>query len=136
MLLERHHSMYPTDFRYTKTHEWVRVEGKKAKVGISSFAIQELTDLTFLQFDVEVGDELAKGQEFGQVESVKTSSSLYLPVAGKVIAINDKVTDELEKLMKDPYHFGWMIEIELLHPEEVSSLMDAAAYEKAAVSHH
>lgn len=128
--------MYPKDLRYTKSHEWLQVQGHKAKVGITSFAIQELTDLTFLQFDVEVGDELAKGQELGQIESVKSSGAIYLPVDGKIVAVNSEITDNLEKLMKDPYHFGWMIEIELLHPEQATQLMDSVQYEKAAVSHH
>ncbi len=128
--------MYPKNLKYTQTHEWLKVEGKKAKIGISEFAIKELTDLTFLQFDVEVGDELAKGQAFGEVESVKTTSSLYMPVSGKILAIHTEVADQLEDMMKDPYEFGWLIEVELTNPTEVEKLYDAAAYEKVAVSHH
>ncbi len=128
--------MYPTNYQYTKSHEWACVDGKKAKIGITEFAIQELTDLTFLEFDVQVGDELAKGQEFGQVESVKTTGSLYMPVSGKVLAIHTELPDMLEDLMKDPYKAGWMLEVELTNPQEVAGLLNVEDYKKAAKSSH
>lgn len=130
--------MYPVEFKYTKSHEWLKVQGKKAKVGITSFAIESLTDLTFLQINVEVGDTLKKGDSFGDVESVKTASQIYTPVSGKVTAVHKDLSDKLEELMKDPFEKGWMIEVEMSQPEEANALFSAKQYEDvvAAEGHH
>ena len=132
--------VYPSHLKYAKSHEWLKVEGDCAKAGISSFAISQLTDLTYLQFNVDVGDTISKGQSFGDVESVKTASELYSPVSGEVVAVNKSLenTDNLEGLMKDPYEVGWMIEIKISNPSEVKELLSISDYEKHAENeaHH
>ena len=128
--------MYPTELKYTKTHEWIKQEGQFALVGITAFAIEELTDLTYLQFDVAVGKILAKGDAFGVVESVKGTSDLYIPASGKVVAIQNDLRNKLETLAKDPYQSGWMIKIELTKPAELDAMMTAEAYEKHTKEAH
>jgi len=131
-------TMYPSELKYAKSHEWIRVNGNKAKLGISAFAIESLTDLTFLQYNVEENENVNAGQAIGDVESVKTTSQIFTPVAGKIIAIHKDLPDMLEDLMKDPYKTGWMIEIEMSDPSQVNGLMDVKEYEKhvASESHH
>ena len=123
---------YPVELKYTETHEWVRIDDDTAKLGITAFATTSLSDITFVQFDAEVGDELSKGETFGEVESVKTTSDLYMPVSGKVIAVNAELEEsgDLDELMKDPYEFGWMLEIELTDPDEIKELLSVSEYEK------
>ena len=123
---------YPADYKYASSHEWLKIEGDTGKIGISSFAITSLSDLTYLQFDVEVGDTLSKGETFGDVESVKTTSELYMPVSGEIVAINKELesTENLEKLMKDPFNYGWMLEVKLSDPSEANSLLDVVKYEE------
>ena len=131
---------YPSDLKYTETHEWIKAEGNTAKIGITSFAITALTDLTYLQFDTEVGDNLSKGETFGDIESVKTTSELYMPLSGEIVSINKELenTDNLEKLMKDPYEFGWMLEVKISEPSELETLLPMETYEKhtAKEAHH
>lgn len=122
---------FPATLKYTESHEWLKPEANNiAKVGISSFAISALGDLTFLQFDAEVGDKLSKGETFGDIESVKTTSELYMPVSGEIVAINKDLedTDNLEKLAKDPFNFGWMLQIKMTEPQEANSLMGVEKY--------
>lgn len=125
--------MKPDDLLYAETHEWVRVasEGtqKIATIGISDFAVQQLTDLVFMQLPA-VGKELKAGQEYGEVESVKAVSPMYSPVSGKVVAVNDQLPKQLEILSSDPFGQGWMIRVALSNEAELSKLLNKAAYEK------
>lgn len=125
--------MTPDNLRYAETHEWVKVaeEGgqKIATVGISAFAVQQLTDLVFMQLP-SVGTEVQAGREFGEVESVKAVSPLYSPVSGKIVAVNDKLPAELETLSTDPYGAGWMIKVALSNESELDKLLDQSAYDK------
>ncbi len=114
--------------KYLPSHEWVFVEGDTATVGISDFAVAELTDLVFIQLP-EVGRELKKGETFGEVESVKAVSDLYAPVSGTVVEVNAPLADDLTWLSEDPYTKGWMMKVKMSNPGELSSLMDSAAYD-------
>ena len=123
----------PANLRYAKSHEWVEVaqEGadQVATIGISAFAIAQLTDLVYLDLP-PVGKKLAVGDEFGEVESVKAVSPLYSPVAGEIIAVHSEVPDRLDDLKEDPYDFGWIIKVKLSSDEALSQLLDQAAYER------
>lgn len=122
--------MYPNELKYSKTHEWVRVEGNTARTGITSYAIEHLTDLTYLEIDVEVGDSISKGSTFGIIESVKATSDLYCQTSGEVIAINTDIIEAVEELAQDPYESGWMIEVKLADPSELDDLLSASEYER------
>ena len=126
----------PTDLRYAESHEWVRREGNTATIGISAFAVKELTDLTYVELPA-VGKTFKAKQVFGVVESVKAASDLYAPVSGTVTKVNTALESDLSVLSTDPFGKGWMIQIELTSPSEIDQLLDAAAYEKfcAAESH-
>lgn len=117
----------PAELQYTKSHEWIRIEGDEGTVGITDYAQDALGDVVYVDLP-EVGVSLDAGATFGAVESVKAASDLYLPVAGEVIAVNDKVVDQTELLNTDPYGEGWLIKIKLA--EGVGALMSAASYEK------
>ena len=125
--------MNPKDLLYAETHEWTRVatEGgrKVVTIGITAFAIQQLTDLVHMVLP-KVGAKVTAGQPFGEVESVKAVSDLYSPVDGEVIAVNARLPDNLGVLNKDPYNEGWMLKIRISDESGLSKLMDAAAYEK------
>lgn len=119
---------FPTDLRYTKEHEWVRVEGNIATIGITAFAQSELGDIVYVE--VETLDEtIAKDEVFGSVEAVKTVSDLYMPVSGTIIEFNDSLESEPETVNNDPYGDGWMIKVEMSDESELEDLMDAKAYE-------
>jgi glycine cleavage system H protein len=118
---------YPEDLRYTKEHEWLRVEGGDAVVGITDFAQDALGDVVFVELPA-VGATLTAGQTFGVVESNKTVSDLFAPVSGRVTAVNPTLRDEPEQVNRDPYGAGWMIRMVLARREEVDGLLDAAAY--------
>lgn len=118
---------FPDDVRYDESHEWVRSEGDKVKIGITDYAQDQLGDIVFVELP-EVGDTFDKGEEFGTVESVKAVSELYLPVAGEVVAINSSLEESPEKVNNAPYGDGWMIEIKAENPPELDDLMDHAAY--------
>jgi glycine cleavage system H protein len=120
--------MDPSTLRYASTHEWVHVDGTTATVGISKFAVDQLTDLIMIELP-PVGTRLTAGKSFGEVESVKAVSDLYAPVAGEVIAVNTAVAENVQLLADDPYNGGWLIKIKLDDPAEVNSLLDASAYE-------
>ena len=123
----------PSKLLYAESHEWVDVseEGgeKIATIGISAFAIEQLNDLVYMDLP-EVGQKLAAGDEFGEVESVKAVSPLYSPVSGEVIEVHEDLPDNLEQLGDDPYDFGWILKVRLEDDASLSSLMDHAAYEK------
>jgi glycine cleavage system H protein len=117
----------PEQLRYASSHEWVDVAGDTATIGISAFAVAELTDLVFMALPA-VGKAVKAGEEFGEVESVKAVSPLYSPVTGEITAVNSALVDQLETLGDDPYEQGWLIKVKLADPSEVDSLMDHAAY--------
>lgn len=118
----------PADLKYTKDHEWVRVEGNKATVGITDFAQGELGDIVFVEFEAEVDDELDKEETFGSVEAVKTVSDLFIPISGKVTAINEDIDSDPEIVNNDPYGKGWMIQIEMSDEAELEDLLSAEDY--------
>jgi glycine cleavage system H protein len=119
----------PDDLRYTKEHEWCRLKGNRAAVGITDHAQDQLGDIVYVELP-EVGDAVKKGESFGVVESTKAVSELFAPVSGKVVEVNDPLTDTPEAINEDPYEEGWMIQVEMSDPGEAESLMDAAAYRK------
>ena len=121
--------MSPENLKYTKTHEWVAVEGDTATIGISDFAVHLLSDLTYADLP-PIGKQTKQGQPFGEVESVKAVSDLYAPVSGEVIARNDALPDHLELLTQEPFGAGWMIKIRLSDPSELAQLLDQAAYKE------
>ena len=117
----------PADLKYTQDHEWVRVEGDVAVVGVTDFAQGELGDIVFVEIETE-GEELDKGETFGTVEAVKTVSDLFMPVGGEVTEFNEALADDPELVNKDPYGEGWMIKIKVADTAELDELMDADAY--------
>jgi glycine cleavage system H protein len=117
----------PADLKYTKDHEWVRVEGDKVVVGITDFAQGELGDIVFLEIETE-GEELAKEEVFGTVEAVKTVSDLFMPVSGTVETFNTELEDAPELVNKDPYGKGWMIKIAMSDSSELDDLLSADEY--------
>ena len=120
---------FPADLKYSKEHEWVRVEGNTGTIGISDFAQKELGDIVFVEIET-VGESIPKDEVFGTVEAVKTVSDLFMPIAGKVIAKNEGLNDSPEVVNTDPYGKGWMIKIEFSDPAQLNELMDAEAYKK------
>lgn len=118
---------FPAELKYAASHEWVRVEGGVATVGISHFAQDQLGDVVFVDMP-EVGVDVAKGDSVAEVESTKTVSDIYAPLSGKIVAINEALDGSEEQVNSDPYGAGWLFRIELSSPAEVSELMDAAAY--------
>ena len=118
---------FPADLKYSKEHEWVRVEGNTGYVGISDFAQKELGDIVYVEIE-SIGETFAKDAVFGTVEAVKTVSDLFMPVGGKVLEKNNALNDNPEAVNTDPYGTGWMIKIEFTNAAELDSLMDADAY--------
>ena len=114
--------------KYSESHEWVKVEGGVAVVGVSDFAQQEMGDITYVDLPAE-GDEVTAGEEFGALESVKAASDLYSPVSGTVVAVNAELEDAPEKVNEDAYA-NWIIKVEMSDPSELDALMDAAAYKE------
>ncbi|MFB6183418.1 MAG: glycine cleavage system protein GcvH [Haloarculaceae archaeon] len=119
----------PDDCKYQDSHEWVRVDGDTATIGVSDFAQDELGDIVFVDLPGE-GEEITRGEDFGVVESIKAVSDVYAPVSGTVTAVNETVMDEPELLNEDPYGDGWLLEVELADESELEDLMDADAYEE------
>lgn len=117
----------PADLKYTQDHEWVRVEGDVAVVGVTDFAQGELGDVVFVEIETE-GETLDKGETFGTVEAVKTVSDLFMPVGGEVAEFNEDLADDPELVNKDPYGKGWMIKVNIADAAELEDLMDADAY--------
>ena len=117
----------PAELKYTKDHEWVRIEGNIAVVGITDFAQGELGDIVFVDID-SVGDELNAGDVFGSVEAVKTVSDLYLPISGKVVEFNEELEGEPELVNTDPYGKGWIIKLEIAEGTDQSELLSADQY--------
>jgi len=119
---------YPTDFKYTKEHEWIKADGKNATVGITNYAQESLGDIVFVELP-KVGSEVAAGKTFGSVESVKAVSDLYAPASGTVTEVNGELATAPEKINKDA-HSAWLIKITLKDPSELNSLLSAQDYEK------
>ena len=120
--------MEPTDLRYHEEHEWIRVDGKQATMGISNFAQDALGDIVFIDMP-KIGATVTAGQQIGEVESTKTTSSIYTPVSGKIVNVNGDLKDHPEVVNADPYGKGWIAVIELSDPGQVNGLMTAAQYE-------
>jgi glycine cleavage system H protein len=120
--------MVPTDLRYTKDHEWIRVDGDEATVGITDYAASQLGDIVFVELP-DAGRKLDQHATFGVVESVKAVSDLFAPISGEVLATNDALTGAPELVNGEPYGSGWMIRIRLADPGEADGLLDAAAYD-------
>lgn len=120
---------FPEELKYTKDHEWVKVEGNKAVIGITDFAQGELGDIVYVDINSE-GQSLNSGDVFGTVEAVKTVSDLFMPVSGKVAELNKDLESNPESVNKDPYGKGWMVRVEMSNPSEINDLMSAADYRK------
>jgi glycine cleavage system H protein len=119
----------PKELRYSEEHEWVKVEGEQVRIGITDFAQHELGDIVFVELP-EVGDVVTVNEPFGSVESVKTVSELYAPISGKVVAINEDLSDSPEFVNESPYEKAWMIIVEPTESSELDSLMSAEQYEE------
>jgi glycine cleavage system H protein len=120
--------MYPSDYRYTKEHEWIKVSGDTGTIGITDYAQHELGDVVFAELPVP-GTKITTGQVFGTIESVKAVSEIYAPVSGEVTEANAALSSAPEIINTDPHGAAWLIKIKLSNPSEVSGLMDAAAYQ-------
>ncbi len=120
--------MYPENFRYTKEHEWVKVEGDTGTVGLTDHAQKELGDIVYVDLP-KVGSTVEKGKTIGSVESVKAVSDIYSPVSGEVVAVNDLLTTSPEKLNEDPHGAAWLVKIKLSSPDELKDLLSAADYQ-------
>ena len=127
--------MYPKEYRYTKTHEYIKVEGHTGYVGLTHYAQDQLGDIVFAELP-EVGRTLKQNEVYGVVESVKAVSDCYTPVAGKVVKVNGKLVDAPETINKDPHGEGWMIAIEIANPKDLETLIDGETYEAAPKEHH
>jgi glycine cleavage system H protein len=119
---------YPTAFRYTKEHEWVKIEGKQARVGITDHAQAELGDVVFVELP-SIGTVVKKGGQLGTVESVKAVSDVFAPLGGKVVAVNSDLENSPELVNQAPHAEGWIVVLEISDPSEVNDLLDAAAYD-------
>lgn len=119
---------FPSDLKYDKSHEWVRIDGTSGTVGITEYAQSELGDVVFVDITMGVGDDVAPGQVFGTIEAVKTVADLYMPIAGRIVEINDGINDAPETVNNDPYGNGWLVKIEIAADANVEGLMDAGAY--------
>lgn len=121
--------MYPSDYRYTKEHEWVKNDGGVGTIGITDYAQHALGDVVYVELP-KVGAKFEAGKSFGTVESVKAVSEIYCPVSGEVTAVNDALSSSPEKINSDPHGEAWLIKVKLAKPGELDGLMDAAAYQK------
>lgn len=121
----------PEELKFTNDHEWIKIDGDEATVGITDFAQKELGDIVFVEVETE-GEELEKEETFGTIEAVKTVSDMFMPVGGKVIEFNEELEAAPELINQDPYGKGWIIKIKISNPDEVNDLLDATQY-KAVV---
>ncbi|OAD46631.1 glycine cleavage system protein GcvH [Polaribacter atrinae] len=119
----------PSELKYTKDHEWIKIEGEVATVGITEFAQGELGDIVYVDVDT-LDDTVEEGEVFGSVEAVKTVSDLFMPLTGEVIEFNEDLEDEPELVNADPYGKGWMIKIKISDSSQINDLLDAAAYKE------
>ena len=119
----------PQELKYTKSHEWVRIEKDIATTGISDFAVQQLSDLVYVDLPA-VTDLLEQGQPYAEVESVKAVSDVYAPLSGEIVEVNEEIGDNLDLVSKDPFGAGWFVKFRISHPNEVETLLGAEQYEK------
>lgn len=120
---------FPDELKYTKEHEWIRIENGTAVIGITDYAQSELGDIVYIEFP-QKGKTFSKNESVGTIEAVKTVADLYAPVSGEVIEVNSELSDTPELVNQDPYGRGWMIKIKLTNPSEVDELMDSSAYKE------
>lgn len=120
---------FPAELKYTKDHEWVKINGQEATVGITDFAQRELGDIVYVDIST-VGEEVAREAVFGTVEAVKTVSDLFMPLSGEVLEMNKSIDSNPESVNKDPYGAGWMIKLKMSNPAEVNDLLSADDYKK------
>jgi len=122
----------PAELKYSKDHEWVRVDGNIAFIGITDFAQDQLGDIVYVDIEVEEGDEVAPNEVFGSVEAVKTVSDLFMPISGKILEINEGLEDAPESINSDPYGEGWILKVEITEPSDLDNLLDAEGYKEVA----
>jgi glycine cleavage system H protein len=121
----------PDNTKYTENDEWIRVDGGTAKIGLTDYAQDQLSDIVFVDLtQMEVGGTVTKGEAFATAESVKAESDIYAPASGTIVAVNEKLNDSPELINSDPFGDGWIVEIKLTNSAELNSLLDAAAYSK------
>ncbi len=120
--------MYPSDYRYTKDHEWIKLDGQVGTIGITDYAQAELGDVVFVELP-KAGTQVKAGQSFGTVESVKAVSEIFSPVSGEVVETNAALADSPEKINQDPHGAAWLVKVRLADPKEISGLMDEVAYQ-------
>jgi glycine cleavage system H protein len=120
---------YPAELRYTREHEWAKIEGKRARVGITHYAQDQLGDVVFVELP-KVGTRVTQMKAFGVVESVKAVSDLFAPLSGVVVEVNEELTKQPERVNRDPYGTGWLVVVELANPAEAEKLMSASQYEE------
>lgn len=119
----------PTELKYTKNDEWIKVDGDTGTIGVTDYAQDQLSDIVFVEIVVSEGDEIDKGDSIATLESVKAASDVYSPVNGKVVAVNEALSDTPENINKDPYGEAWMIKIELTNSADLDDLLSAESYE-------
>ncbi len=119
----------PTNLKYTQNDEWINVDGNIGVVGITDFAQSQLSDIVYVEIILSVGDEVKKGDSTASIESVKAAADVYIPVSGRIIEVNESLSNTPETLNNDPYGEGWMVKIELSNLTELGELMDANSYE-------
>jgi glycine cleavage system H protein len=119
----------PANLKYTEDHEWIRVEGNEAYIGVTDYAQSQLGDIVFVEIET-LDQTLEKGETFGTIEAVKTVSDLFMPASGKIIEVNSSLNDKPEIVNSDPYGQGWMIKIELTKPSEIEGLLSTQAYQE------
>jgi len=120
----------PNDLRYTQNDEWIKIDGNTGTVGITDYAQNQLSDIVYVEIIVGAGDSVNKGDACATIESVKAAADVYVPVSGKIIAVNDSLPSTPEVVNSDPYGAAWMVKLELSSPDELQGLMDSTAYEK------
>jgi glycine cleavage system H protein len=125
----------PTDLKFTENDEWVRIEGDTATTGITDYAQDQLSDIVFVEYLLDEGDQGSKGDTCATVESVKAAADVYLPVSGEIVAVNEDLSDSPELINSDPYGDAWMYKIKLSDPSEVNDLLDVAAYQALTEDH-
>ena len=126
----------PEGIKYSKTDEWVKVNGNSAKIGISDFAQDQLSDIVYIEFNKEVGDSVEKGQVLATIESVKAAADVNCPISGKVVEVNESLLDTPELLNNDPYENGWLFSVELIKLSELDELFDSKEYDEFCESRH
>lgn len=125
---------FPSDLKYTIEHEWVRLEGDTATIGISDHAQSELGDIVYVEVET-VGETVKANEVFGTVEAVKTTSELYMPITGEILEFNEKLTEEPELVNTDPYGDGWIVKVKVANIADIASLLDAEAYQSELSAH-